>query len=68
MDDPDLKSPTNSAEEVLLDSESASEMLGTSRDAPNSSAESRKIGVAGAVFLILNKMIGTGSRASPLLT
>jgi hypothetical protein len=27
-------------------------------------AESRKIGVTGAVFLILNKMIGTGSMAS----
>jgi len=26
--------------------------------------ESRKIGVAGAVFLILNKMIGTGSMSS----
>lgn len=25
-------------------------------------AESRKIGVTGAVFLILNKMIGTGSK------
>ena len=25
--------------------------------------ESRRIGVAGAMFLILNKMIGTGSRA-----
>lgn len=28
-------------------------------------SESRKIGVTGAVFLILNKMIGTGSEWSP---
>lgn len=28
-------------------------------------SESRKIGVTGAVFLILNKMIGTGSGCSP---
>ena len=28
-------------------------------------SESRKIGVTGAVFLILNKMIGTGSKSSP---
>lgn len=28
-------------------------------------SESRKIGVTGAVFLILNKMIGTGSECSP---
>lgn len=28
-------------------------------------SESRKIGVTGAVFLILNKMIGTGSEYSP---
>ena len=28
-------------------------------------SESRKIGVTGAVFLILNKMIGTGSEHSP---
>lgn len=27
-------------------------------------SEDRKIGVTGAVFLILNKMIGTGSRSS----
>lgn len=30
--------------------------------------ESRKIGVAGAVFLILNKMIGTGSMFSHCLS
>lgn len=30
--------------------------------------ESRKIGVAGAVFLILNKMIGTGSMSSATLS
>jgi hypothetical protein len=29
--------------------------------------ESRNIGVAGAVFLILNKMIGTGSRSTTTL-
>lgn len=28
--------------------------------------ESRKIGVTGAVFLILNKMIGTGSKSDDL--
>lgn len=28
-------------------------------------SESRKIGVTGAVFLILNKMIGTGSECPP---
>lgn len=27
--------------------------------------EDRKIGITGAVFLILNKMIGTGSKCSP---
>jgi hypothetical protein len=30
--------------------------------------EDRKIGVTGAVFLILNKMIGTGSKSIPNLT
>lgn len=30
-------------------------------------SESRKIGVTGAVFLILNKMIGTGSECAPCL-
>jgi hypothetical protein len=28
-------------------------------------SEDRKIGITGAVFLILNKMIGTGSKRSP---
>ncbi len=44
-----------------IDSEAASEIL-ESDGAQYPGSDSSKIGVTGAVFLILNKMIGTGSR------
>lgn len=62
MDDIDRKRPAGKDQ---VDSEASSQI---SFDDGNSYAhpESRKIGVAGAVFLILNKMIGTGSRSEPV--
>jgi hypothetical protein len=64
MNDPDPNTPIVDAEEVLIDSGIVDKMLNVNDNqiALNGSAEPRKIGVAGAVFLILNKMIGTGSR------
>jgi hypothetical protein len=59
---PDGKKPM--AVEEHVDSEAASEIF-DSDVIFYAQPESGKIGVAGAVFLILNKMIGTGSR-SPL--
>lgn len=60
--DPDSKKPA--AVEEHVDSEAASE-ISDSDGISYARPEPGKIGVAGAVFLILNKMIGTGSR-SPL--
>jgi hypothetical protein len=60
MEGLDRKSPRPSGKDQI-DSEAGSQISfgdGTSHDHP----QSRSIGVAGAVFLILNKMIGTGSR------
>ena len=47
-----------------IDSEAASEIF-ENDGAQYAGSESSKIGVTGAVFLILNKMIGTGSRHTP---
>ena len=47
-----------------IDSEAASQIF-ESDGAQYAGSESSKIGVTGAVFLILNKMIGTGSRHTP---
>ena len=55
MDGADRKSPSIGPLDDRIDSEAASEIFDTD------GFESTKIGVTGAVFLILNKMIGTGS-------
>ncbi len=55
MSDADRKSPSIGTLDDRIDSEAASEIFDTD------GFESTKIGVTGAVFLILNKMIGTGS-------
>lgn len=56
---PDYKKPPSDDSENQPLSEAASEILPVGIE--NALPESRKIGVMGAVFLILNKMIGTGS-------
>jgi hypothetical protein len=60
MGDPDFKKLRSSYD--LIDSEAASDNLHHDDDVPDAHSGSGKIGVAGAVFLILNKMIGTGSK------
>jgi hypothetical protein len=44
--------------------EVAADSASTIADQRYAYSEDRKIGVTGAVFLILNKMIGTGSKSS----
>jgi hypothetical protein len=76
MNDSDRKLRQPLLDSSSIHSEQANEVLGSNgaRLGPNYGSfggldgtvefaipESRKIGVAGAVFLILNKMIGTGS-------
>ncbi|KAG7289126.1 hypothetical protein NEMBOFW57_005489 [Staphylotrichum longicolle] len=60
MDRSDGKKPVVESIDDPIDSEAASEILDED-GLPYSQFGSRKIGVAGAVFLILNKMIGTGT-------
>lgn len=61
MDNPDSKN-FPAAADVFIDNEVASDIL-SDREAMKERPGPAKIGVAGAVFLILNKMIGTGSMA-----
>ncbi|KAK4250289.1 amino acid permease-domain-containing protein [Corynascus novoguineensis] len=63
MDNPDSKN-TPAAADVLIDNEVASDIL-SDREAMKERPGPAKIGVAGAVFLILNKMIGTGIFSTP---
>lgn len=51
-------SPTRTCDEEA----SAVSTNGRAQDEQTRLTESRKIGIPGAVFLILNKMIGTGSK------
>ena len=82
MEDLDHKLRRPLLDSASIHSEQASEVLDSNGLLPRSSygsfggldgtvefaiPESRKIGVAGAVFLILNKMIGTGSMCRSLL-
>jgi hypothetical protein len=64
MDDPDRKLLTVASPDDSIDREAGDGMF-SSEGGHHAGAQSRKIGVAGAVFLILNKMIGTGSRTPP---
>jgi len=61
MDRSDGKRPLVESLDDPVDSEAASEVFEEDGLAYSQSGSS-KIGVAGAVFLILNKMIGTGSK------
>jgi hypothetical protein len=58
------RSITRPINDDSIDSEGAGETFDYDGSTPMGS-EPRQIGVAGAMFLILNKMIGTGSRAPP---
>ncbi|KAK4464760.1 amino acid permease-domain-containing protein [Cladorrhinum samala] len=62
-DRPDYKKPPSVDFENQPVSEAASEILPVTIE--NALPDSRKIGVMGAVFLILNKMIGTGIFSTP---
>jgi hypothetical protein len=57
MDGPSDRKRLNKASNDSDAASQTSEEYGTTYVVP----EQRKIGIAGAVFLILNKMIGTGS-------
>ncbi|KAL2197683.1 amino acid permease-domain-containing protein [Corynascus similis CBS 632.67] len=63
MDNPDSKN-FPAAADVFIDNEVASDIL-SDREAMKERPGPAKIGVAGAVFLILNKMIGTGIFSTP---
>lgn len=65
-DGPDRKDLVIASVDDSMDRERGSDVLdGDGDGVPYSRrSESGKIGVAGAVFLILNKMIGTGSKSS----
>lgn len=67
-DGPDRKVLVIASVDDSMDRERGSDVLdgdGDGDGVPDSRrSESGKIGVAGAVFLILNKMIGTGSKSS----
>lgn len=63
MNDPHSKRPMAHHTGRHVDSEADSDIF--DRDGiPYARPEPGKIGVAGAVFLILNKMVGTGSTAA----